>query len=148
MLALTRKVGDSILIGDEVELFITDLGKSSVTLAIKAPKEVAIRRGQVAATPKERVRLGDGQTASRSRGSNGHRARGRRRVVIEAPLAATPEKRVGSAMLRQALTAASPEVIESLVRGDAIDTDIRRALMELAREELSSRRRARVSGRR
>ncbi len=49
MLVLTRKAGQIVLIGEDIEVVVIS-GKSSsgVRLGIKAPKDVVIRRGEVA----------------------------------------------------------------------------------------------------
>ncbi|WP_352416829.1 carbon storage regulator, partial [Clostridium tertium] len=44
MLVITRKKGESILIGDDIEISISKIEDGSVKLAIKAPKEMTILR--------------------------------------------------------------------------------------------------------
>jgi len=44
MLILARKVGQSILIGDEIELTVTEIRGDQVRLGIAAPRAVAVRR--------------------------------------------------------------------------------------------------------
>jgi carbon storage regulator len=54
MLVLTRKQDEVIQIGQDVVIRVIRTGKSSVKLAIAAPGEVTIRRGEaVAAAPHE-----------------------------------------------------------------------------------------------
>lgn len=47
MLVITRKKGESILIGDDIEITISKVEDGSVKLAIKAPKEMTILRKEL-----------------------------------------------------------------------------------------------------
>lgn len=47
MLVLTRRVGDKLLIGKDVEVMVTRIIDGQVRLAIAAPKEVAILRKEI-----------------------------------------------------------------------------------------------------
>ncbi|CVK19896.1 carbon storage regulator CsrA [Sporomusa sphaeroides] len=47
MLALTRKVGERIVIDNNIILTIVDIKGDSIRLAIDAPKEVRIYRGEL-----------------------------------------------------------------------------------------------------
>lgn len=47
MLVITRKKGESILIGDNVEITIAKIDDGSVKIAISAPKEVTILRKEL-----------------------------------------------------------------------------------------------------
>ncbi|WP_160670649.1 carbon storage regulator CsrA [Clostridium sp. C8-1-8] len=47
MLVLTRKKGQSILIGDNIEISVIKLDDGSVKLAINAPKELSILRKEL-----------------------------------------------------------------------------------------------------
>ncbi len=47
MLVLSRKVSESIQIGDNVKLVVRRIAGGRVTLAIHAPKEVRILRGEL-----------------------------------------------------------------------------------------------------
>lgn len=47
MLVITRKKGESILIGDDIEIKITKIEDGSVKLAISAPKDKMILRKEV-----------------------------------------------------------------------------------------------------
>ena len=46
-LILTRKVGEKIMIGDEVEVTITAIQGNQVKLGITAPKDISIHREEV-----------------------------------------------------------------------------------------------------
>ncbi|MBE6068664.1 MAG: carbon storage regulator CsrA [Clostridium lundense] len=47
MLVITRKKGESILIGDNIEITIAKIDDGSVKIAISAPKEVTILRKEL-----------------------------------------------------------------------------------------------------
>ncbi len=48
MLVLTRKSGEAIVIGDNVRITVSNISGSRVKICIDAPKECAIRRGEIA----------------------------------------------------------------------------------------------------
>lgn len=47
MLVLTRKVGESVKIGDDIELKVLSIDGEQIKLGIDAPKEIAIHRKEV-----------------------------------------------------------------------------------------------------
>ncbi len=47
MLVLSRKLGESIMIGDRIVVTVTRLNNGQVRLGIDAPREIAISREQV-----------------------------------------------------------------------------------------------------
>lgn len=47
MLVITRKKGESLMIGDDIEVTIVKLDDGSVKLGINAPKEVTILRKEL-----------------------------------------------------------------------------------------------------
>lgn len=47
MLVLTRKVGEKIVIGDNIEITVAEIKGDSVRLALHAPKQVKIYRGEI-----------------------------------------------------------------------------------------------------
>lgn len=47
MLILQRKKGQSLVIGDQITITVTDVGADSVKLAIDAPREVSILRSEL-----------------------------------------------------------------------------------------------------
>lgn len=47
MLVLTRKKGQSIIIGDDIEITVVEAFGDQVRLGIKAPKEVAVHRKEI-----------------------------------------------------------------------------------------------------
>lgn len=53
MLVITRKQGESILIGDDIEIKVSKIEDGSVKLAISAPREMTILRNEVLEKVKE-----------------------------------------------------------------------------------------------
>lgn len=47
MLALTRKIGERIVIGDNIVVTITDIKGDNIRVAIDAPKHIKIYRGEI-----------------------------------------------------------------------------------------------------
>lgn len=47
MLILTRKIGESLLIGDDVEITVLSIRGSQVKLGVKAPKEISVHRKEI-----------------------------------------------------------------------------------------------------
>ena len=47
MLVISRKKGESLLIGDDIEITIEKIDSSNVKISIKAPKEKVILRKEV-----------------------------------------------------------------------------------------------------
>ncbi|KAF0219386.1 MAG: carbon storage [Geobacteraceae bacterium] len=47
MLVLTRKIGEAIIIGDNIRIEVVDLKEGQVRLGIKAPDEVNIYREEI-----------------------------------------------------------------------------------------------------
>ncbi len=47
MLVLARKINESIMIGDDIEIVIIDIKGDQVKLGIKAPKSVSIHRKEI-----------------------------------------------------------------------------------------------------
>ena len=47
MLILTRRVGETVMIGDEIAVSVLDVRGNQVRLGIAAPKEVTVHREEV-----------------------------------------------------------------------------------------------------
>lgn len=47
MLILTRKIGESILIGDNITIKVVETGKNSVRIGIDAPRDITVLRQEV-----------------------------------------------------------------------------------------------------
>ncbi len=47
MLILTRKVGETLMIGDEVNITVLEIRGNQVRIGINAPKDVAVHREEI-----------------------------------------------------------------------------------------------------
>jgi len=47
MLALTRKKGESIIIGDEIEVVVLSVQGEQVKLGVRAPRSVSVHRREI-----------------------------------------------------------------------------------------------------
>ncbi len=47
MLILTRRVGESLMIGDEVSVTVLGIRGNQVRIGVNAPKEVAVHREEI-----------------------------------------------------------------------------------------------------
>lgn len=47
MLVLTRKIGETILIGDNIKIQLIEVSKDSVKIGISAPKDITVLRGEI-----------------------------------------------------------------------------------------------------
>ena len=63
MLVLTRKKGQSIIIGDNIEIAVIDIQGDQVRIGINAPKNVAIHRKEVYLEIQEENRKAAGSKA-------------------------------------------------------------------------------------
>ena len=45
MLVLTRKIGDKVLLGEEIEIAVVDIQGNQVKLGISAPRALPVLRG-------------------------------------------------------------------------------------------------------
>ena len=50
MLVIRRRAGESLWIGDSIEIEVLETGSARVKLGIKAPKEIAVLRNEVRQT--------------------------------------------------------------------------------------------------
>lgn len=50
MLVISRKVGESLFLSDNIKITITSLANDKVTIGIDAPKEVKVVRGELLET--------------------------------------------------------------------------------------------------
>ena len=60
MLILARRIGESIMIGDQVEISIVDIKGDQVKVGIKAPAQVKVYRREVYAAIQEENRAAAG----------------------------------------------------------------------------------------
>jgi len=56
MLVLTRGVGQTVRLGDNIEVMITALNSTEVKLSFDAPRDVDILRGELVGKPDTRKR--------------------------------------------------------------------------------------------
>jgi len=47
MLILTRRVGETLMIGDEITVTVLEVKGSQVRIGVNAPKEVAVHREEI-----------------------------------------------------------------------------------------------------
>ena len=47
MLILTRKPGESVAIGDEIQVTVVEIQGKQVKLGVKAPREIAVHRQEI-----------------------------------------------------------------------------------------------------
>lgn len=47
MLILTRKIGESLLVGDDVEITVLSVRGNQVKLGVNAPKEISVHRQEI-----------------------------------------------------------------------------------------------------
>jgi carbon storage regulator len=67
MLVLTRRVGESVLIGGEITVTVLDIKGDSIRLGIDAPRETRIQRAEiVAAVGAENVSAADAAADAQS----------------------------------------------------------------------------------
>ena len=57
MLLLNRKVGESIVVNDDIEIKVKKISGSRVRVSISAPKNVRIRRGELIEWVQEETHL-------------------------------------------------------------------------------------------
>ncbi|MHC4267744.1 MAG: carbon storage regulator CsrA [Planctomycetota bacterium] len=57
MLILTRKLGESIIIEDNIKITVVDINKQQIKLGIDAPRHITINREEIAKKVKEENKL-------------------------------------------------------------------------------------------
>lgn len=64
MLVLSRKVGERIRIGDDIEIVVLELSRDQVRVGITAPRSVTVHRQEVYAEIAEANRMASGEAPS------------------------------------------------------------------------------------
>lgn len=62
MLVMSRRQGETILIGDEIEIVIAHIGRSRVKVGIRAPRQMAIVARELKLVGEENVRAAAAST--------------------------------------------------------------------------------------
>ena len=57
MLILTRRLGESIIIEDNIKITVIDINKQQIKLGIDAPKHISINREEIAKKVKDENQL-------------------------------------------------------------------------------------------
>ncbi|MGF7453728.1 carbon storage regulator CsrA [Mannheimia massilioguelmaensis] len=63
MLILTRKVGESLLIGDDISITILNVRGNQVKIGVNAPKDVSVHREEIYQRIKQAVEVEDDKNA-------------------------------------------------------------------------------------
>jgi carbon storage regulator len=83
MLILTRRVGETVVIGDDVDVTVLGVKGNQVRLGVKAPREVSVHREEIYKRIKDeeqensdhgstRTHNGNGNSNGNGNGHNGH----------------------------------------------------------------------------
>jgi carbon storage regulator len=65
MLILRRRAGQSLIIADDIEIEVIEIGPTRVKLGIRAPQHVTVVRGEVRLTEAENVAAAESMTKER-----------------------------------------------------------------------------------
>lgn len=76
MLVLTRKIGERITLGDEIEIVVVSVRRDQVRLAINAPRHISVYRSELVKQVRE-------ENEAAARGAALVRNRGKRRGAEE-----------------------------------------------------------------
>ena len=47
MLVVTRKIGEKVIIGDEIEIQLLHIGRNQIRIGITAPKHISVHRYEI-----------------------------------------------------------------------------------------------------
>ncbi|MCP4001859.1 MAG: carbon storage regulator CsrA [Gammaproteobacteria bacterium] len=73
MLILTRRVGETVVIGNDIDVTVLGVKGNQVRLGVKAPREVSVHREEIYKRIKDEEQEGPDRSSARSHnGHNGH----------------------------------------------------------------------------
>lgn len=67
MLIITRRIGEKLMIGDDVSIIVLDVKGNQVRIGIDAPREVAVHREEIY----HRIQQENSQNAAKDSGGDG-----------------------------------------------------------------------------
>ena len=70
MLILTRRVGETVMIGNDVTVTVLGVKGNQVRIGVNAPRDVAVHREEIFERIKREEQ--EGEAAPRARSGNGH----------------------------------------------------------------------------
>lgn len=80
MLVLTRKAGEAVRIGDDIEIMVVEILGNAIRLGIEAPREVRVLRSELEGTePLRKETASAVETPAHQRPAGSHRPQRRRK---------------------------------------------------------------------
>jgi carbon storage regulator len=72
MLILTRRVGETVIIGNDIDVTVLGVKGNQVRLGVKAPREVSVHREEIYKRIKEEERASQDNGSAQTHNGNGH----------------------------------------------------------------------------
>lgn len=83
MLILTRRIGETVVIGNDVDVTVLGVKGNQVRIGVKAPKDIAVHREEIyERICQEQNGNGNGH-ATNGRSTNGHTANGHAEIISD-----------------------------------------------------------------